>query len=78
MGKLRLKLDVGDLRVESFEAGEDGEKRGTVHGNALTTIQAGCKYLTAVYDCCRPTFTDDEVQCQRLYNPTDFCSTTTA
>jgi hypothetical protein len=43
----RLKLDVDELLVESFEANAPAGERGTVHGNAKATY--GC---TEGWDTC--------------------------
>lgn len=45
----KLKLNVADLRVDSFQAGEAADEGGTVHGAAATYGQWTC----GIY--CKPT-----------------------
>lgn len=44
MGKLRLKLDLEDLAVESFTTAEPERQRGTVHGHLESAALSDCCY----------------------------------
>lgn len=47
----KLKLEVGALKVESFQAGSGGEHQGTVYGRAAETDT--CSYGPTYYYTCR-------------------------
>jgi hypothetical protein len=84
----KLKLDLGGLEVQTFEAGSDAmakRKDGTVQGNELTVTHcpnptsdaSTCKYPTLAQDCCVAGWTDNDPECNQLRFPTYWCSSET-
>ncbi|HEX6037728.1 hypothetical protein [Longimicrobium sp.] len=62
----KLTLDVDTLQVESFEAAEQTERMGTVHGNAVTPLCTGadsCQELTWCQDTCYCAYTSPRPSC---------------
>jgi hypothetical protein len=47
----KLRLDVDQLAVSSFQAGESETARGTVHAQAACTCWRTCVCPSAIYWC---------------------------
>ena len=53
MSKLKLNLD--EIKVESFETIEQNFSKGTIIGNAPYTVTCTCNYTQEEYPPCQPT-----------------------
>lgn len=62
----KLKLQVDELCVESFETADDGAARGTVHGHFTNGAASGC--FTCNFSACVETCPDT---CD---NSLDYCT----
>jgi hypothetical protein len=48
----KIRLDVDELRVQSFATAEGDAKRGTVHAHDAPTDQVECPTCNAAWDTC--------------------------
>jgi hypothetical protein len=47
----KLKLELEELSVESFDTAQETEERGTVHGNYVTQFCSGANGFTCFESC---------------------------
>ena len=67
----KLKLDLDELKIESFETNTAKEKRhGTVHGNATYTADG-----TLCYSYCHPSLCIDTCDGATCQTDIDICYT---